>query len=500
LLRVVTSLKAGSKEAKLICVITDKERRDTPEECVRQAFAHELIITYGYPMARLAIEFRIKMGSRWKQVDIAIFGANMPHEQKHIEVIIECKSGITRILPKDRNQLYSYGAACLNCKWLSIVSGGNRETFKKSSSNSKVKLVQYDNIPYAHKDQPAPSKVANGHRLGDPEPQHVSFENAKAKAARMRIEHGIRTSGTWRTFLRKNPDPELPVYPERAYKNDGWNGWPDFFGVGFRPFEEARIFVRKLKLPNDPAWRDYSASGDRPDDIPSNPHIAYKDKGYVDSSDWLGTQNIAPSKRKYRDFDDAHQFVMNLRLRGYEDWRAYCDGKMRGRTIPGDIPKSPHQARVYEARWRDWTHWLTGTSTEFLTFEAARDFVRKRNLCDVKAWNVWLSENGAQHPEIPRAPASVYRGKGWSTWPDWLGTKTIASKNKKFLPFDEAHDFARRLGLDGEAAWRAFSKGSRKGDLGERPSNIPANPDKYYESTGWTSWPDWLGHTPRRKN
>jgi hypothetical protein len=487
-------------EAKLICVIRDKEVPDTPEERVRQAFARELMTTYGYPKARLGAEFPIMVFSSRRRLDIAIFTAEMPHTKEHIELIIECKSGASEIRQTEREQLYGYGAVCTNCKWLSIASGDKVETFKKTSRNGSTGHDQYDSIPFADTERPAPTRVIGVHGVGGVETQYLSFENAKAKAARMRIEHGIRTSGTWRTFLRQNPDPELPVYPEKSYDGEGWDGWPDFFGIRFRPFEEARIFVRKLRLRNDAAWRAYSKSDDRPEDIPSNPKRTYGDQVFKGLGDWLGTQNIALSKRRYRDFDDAHQFVMNLRLQNYDAWRAYCDGKMRGRTIPGDIPKSPHQARVYKARWRDWTHWLTGTSTEFLTFEAARDFVCKLNLCNVEAWKVWLSENGAQHPEIPRAPASVYRGKGWSTWPDWLGTKTIASKNKKFLPFDEAHDFARRLGLDGEAAWRAFSKGSRKGDLGERPSNIPANPDKYYESTGWTSWPDWLGHTPRRKN
>jgi Type I restriction enzyme R protein N terminus (HSDR_N) len=483
-------------EAKLICVITDRERRDTPEERVRQAFACELLTAYGYPKARLAIELRIKVGSGWKQVDIAIFGANMPHKQEHIEVIIECKSGVTRILAKDRDQLYSYGAACLNCKWLSIVSGSNRETFKKSPSNGTVKLVPYEDIPHSDQSQPAPSRLENGHGVGDPKPQYASFENAKQKAARLLREHGIGTSTAWRTFFRENPDPEFPIYPDREYANAGWNGWPDFFGIGFRPFEGARAFVRTLKLAGDTAWREYSGSGKRPGDIPSNPHIAYKDKGYVNFGDWLGTNNTSNAKRECRDFDAAHKFVLNLKLGNLDDWRRYCRGEIRGRTLPEDIPKSPDRARLYKERWLGWSHWITGKSPVILEFKQARAIARELKLTTVKQWNQWLAENGAQRPDVPRSPVNTYKDKGWISWGDWLGTTTVSMKKREFLPFEEARHLVRESNLKNEVEWRKFSKGDSA--LGKRPDNIPANPEKYYATKGWVNFRHWLGLAPRK--
>jgi hypothetical protein len=54
--------------------------------------------------------------------------------------------------------------------------------------------------------------------------------------------------------------------------------------------------------------------------------------------------------------------------------------------------------------------------------------------------------------------------------------------------FTEGRAFARRLGLKGEAGWRAWSKSEH------RPSDIPSNPEKIYRDDGWISWPDWLGN------
>lgn len=62
-----------------------------------------------------------------------------------------------------------------------------------------------------------------------------------------------------------------------------------------RPFDEARAFVRTLGLRNQAEWYAYAKSADRPADIPTNPHAAYKDEfqGY---GDWLGTGNVPKNK------------------------------------------------------------------------------------------------------------------------------------------------------------------------------------------------------------
>jgi hypothetical protein len=473
----------------ITCAVTAMNRRDTPEEQVRQRFLNKLLTVYGYSKQRLAVEFRIKVGSAWKSVDIAIFRAGKTHEQQNIELIVECKSGRTSIVDSERDQLYSYGAACVNCKWLSIVSGENHEIYQKIKRNGDYELIQYDDIPGSTSDGTRrPSPTVEGKRVGT---THMSFDEAKTHAASLRLEEGIRSSTAWKKFARQSASPRLPVYPDRLYANTGWNGWPDFFGKKFLPFDKARDFVRKLNLSGDTAWRKYAKSGKRPEDIPSNPNNVYRNEGYTTLGDWLGTSNVSNAKKTYRDFANAHKFVLNLRLATYKEWQSYCAGKKRGQIIPKDIPKSPY--RRYKKDWIDWQHWLTGKPRQYSDFREAQSFVHGLQLKSAEQWNQWVRENGAQHPNIPRAPHQFYKGSGWISWPDWLGTCTVATKDKQFLSFHEAREYVRKLQLRGERAWRAYSKGDRKNDLGERPSNIPTNPDKYYQLTGWTSWRDWLG-------
>jgi hypothetical protein len=45
----------------------------------------------------------------------------------------------------------------------------------------------------------------------------------------------------------------------------------------FRDIESAREFARELKLKGSREWYEYCKSGNKPDDIPSNPSSIYKE-------------------------------------------------------------------------------------------------------------------------------------------------------------------------------------------------------------------------------
>ncbi len=59
-------------------------------------------------------------------------------------------------------------------------------------------------------------------------------------------------------------------------------------------------------------------------------------------------------------------------------------------------------------------------------------------------------------------------------------------------PFEEARDFARSLGLKGQAEWNGFSSGQLS-NIGTRPPDIPAAPHLTYAEQGWLGFGDWLG-------
>ena len=57
----------------------------------------------------------------------------------------------------------------------------------------------------------------------------------------------------------------------------------------------------------------------------------------------------------------------------------------------------------------------------------------------------------------------------------------------RFIPFTEAHAFAKSLELAGQKEWQEWCR------TGARPRNIPAAPDKHYKKGDWQGFAHWLG-------
>lgn len=129
-------------------------------------------------------------------------------------------------------------------------------------------------------------------------------------------------------------------------------------------------------------------------------------------------------------------------------------------------------------------------------FEEAREFARGLGLRGEGQWREFrrgdLSEKGDLPSDIPATPHGVYADNGWVGWGDWLGTGNISNSLRKFRPFDEARDFARSLGLSGQAEWFAFCQGKLP-EKGTLPSDIPSYPSETYAAKGWAGIGDWLG-------
>ena len=111
----------------------------------------------------------------------------------------------------------------------------------------------------------------------------------------------------------------------------------------WRPFKEARKFVRSLNLRNMKEWYQYSKSGERPDDIPSQPDDVYNNdwKGMID---WLGNE--------WRPFKEDREFARSLQLKAWIEWIEYCKSNKK----PNSIPSNPD--KLYKNDWISWTDWL----------------------------------------------------------------------------------------------------------------------------------------------
>jgi len=196
-------------------------------------------------------------------------------------------------------------------------------------------------------------------------------------------------------------------------------------------------------------------------------------------------------------FDEARAFMQLQGLKSTKEWAEWC----KTGTRPPELPSKPD--KVYRNSWRGWAYFLgygpplerkagtTRTGSE-LPFAEARAFVQALDpgLRKVEEWRKWAKS--PDRPEnIPADPSHAYKGKGWVSWSDWLGT----GRRKRMLngdilrPFPEAREFARSLGLGSPEEYKVRARSL------DFPADVPASPERHYCDKGWLGWPDFLGYT-----
>jgi hypothetical protein len=259
--------------------------------------------------------------------------------------------------------------------------------------------------------------------------------------------------------------------------------------VAWKSFTDGRALARGLELKCQRGWWEWSKSGQRPSDIPSNPQQAYRDDGWISWADWLGNEGRVLAKDMLP-FTVGRALARGLGLEGNPEWRKWSKSEQR----PSDIPSSPDQPYRADG-WVSWPDWLGSegrvyTKKEVLPFTEGRAFARGLGLKSKKGWEVW-SKSGQRPTDIPAHPETTYRDDGWISYPDWLGYGEGRVSAKDMLPFAVGRAYARKLELRSWKEWAEWSKS------GQRPSNIPANPHKVYRDDGWISYPDWLGFVGR---
>ena len=300
----------------------------------------------------------------------------------------------------------------------------------------------------------------------------------------------LKSYEDYKVLHKNNKLPKnLPIDIRTTYKNMGFITMPDFLGYEslfqeWLPFKEAREFIHKLKLKTQKDWYQYCQSGNKHLKIPSAPNQIYKDKGWISLGDWLGSGTISTRDIKYKSFKEAREFARKLNLKTSKDWREYCKTEAK----PSDIPNFPNQ--VYKEKGFISMPDFLGYKNlfqEWLPFEEAREFARKLNLKTRKDWREYCKTE-AKPSDIPNFPNQVYKEKGWNGMGDWLGSKTVAHRNRKFLPFEEARAFVRSHGFKSEKEWLQFSKTK------EMPDNIPIYAKQTYKEKGYLSMADWLGN------
>jgi len=325
--------------------------------------------------------------------------------------------------------------------------------------------------------------------------------------------------------------------------------WNKLAKLSWMPFEEARDFVRSLNLRSREELDQYYLLNNRFEDMPSHPDRTYKNKGWVNWGDFLGTDFIALFNRTYQPYAKIKKYAISKGINSQKEWFLLTKTK----DFPADIPaaidvvfqnkgwvdwyvflnkKNPNIFLSYnEAKdlaqknkistkkewqefvalnqnlpsnpnktyndkgWKDWDDFLgikriLGVKRNYVNYETAKKFAKNLKINKATEWTEYCKKNTLPY-NIPSAVNSIYKNKGWVSWGDFLGTGKIADKNKVFLSYLDAKKIISNLNIKSAMNWRVYCKS------GKIPKNIPRNPDQKYKNIGWSSWADFLGKTSK---
>ena len=322
--------------------------------------------------------------------------------------------------------------------------------------------------------------------------------------------------------------------------------WEKLSRFSWMPFEEAREYVRGLGLKSYTQWRTNSNLKERPVNIPYSPNLVYKNEGWINWGDWLGTGSVATKDIEFVSYQEAKAFARKLNLKTVQDWFELKSNR------PNNIPSAPQ--KTYEnSGWKGWGDFFgiknyRGNEIDWLPFYIAREIIRKVGLKKVNEWYEY-SRSEKLDPRIPRAPEVIYRNNGWNGIGDWIGTNKIADQFKEYLSFEEARNFMKENGILSYNEWKIFRKekkiekipfklertyfanwqGSKhffdteifsfdeakryiqkynlksSRDYFEFISNknlnkkLPGVPYRVYKDCGWENWQDFLGYEEEKR-
>jgi hypothetical protein len=118
------------------------------------------------------------------------------------------------------------------------------------------------------------------------------------------------------------------------------------------PFAVGRAVVRGLGLKSRAGWWEWNKSGQRPSDIPANPHKTYRDVGWVSWPDWLGNEERVLAKDMLP-FTVGRAYARKLKLRSWKEWKEWSKSGQR----PSDIPSTPNMVYCNDG-WISYPDWL----------------------------------------------------------------------------------------------------------------------------------------------
>jgi len=143
--------------------------------------------------------------------------------------------------------------------------------------------------------------------------------------------------------------------------------------------------------------------------------------------------------------------------------------------------------------------WDKLRSIAYMPYEEASALVHTLGIKTQIQFRAWRR---GERPDLPKASADLpgspdwsYADRGWISWGEFFKSGYVWGKYRKWLPFNEAREWVRAIGLKSPNEWEAFRTGRLPGKP-KMPLKMPSRPDLSYPDE-WVGWYDFLGYSKK---
>ena len=257
----------------------------------------------------------------------------------------------------------------------------------------------------------------------------------------------------------------------------------------FLNFKEARAWARSQGLGSSREFREHEAF---PKNIPRNPDYVYKNSGWIDWYDFLGTVRLNRRKSPYgwRCFEEARNWARGLGLSSETEWRTF-----RKTKLPNDIPTNPNREYA-KSGWESWADFLGTSNIKYSdvlwrSYDDVKEWARKEGIKTQSEWRERTKEENFP-ADIKKSPAAGY--SEFTSWPDFLQNQSRMSNrgNTKWRSFRDAKKWARSVPVVSRVHWSYLAS------VDKIPRDIPTNVNQVYPE--FSTWRDFLDFNIKGKS
>jgi hypothetical protein len=289
---------------------------------------------------------------------------------------------------------------------------------------------------------------------------------------------------TYKWYQEERLDhPQWPSAPEKFYKDNGWQSYPELIGrekivfLGFANFvSEVRVAYKQAGSPVSViAW--YREVYKKHRGWPAYPNESYQDTGWEGFPELVGREKV--------EFPNFTNFVSEVRV-AYKQagspvsvtaWYREVYKKHRG------WPAAPEQTYSQKG----WKSYPELVEQELLNFTEFKNTVKiaYQKAGSPQGIAKWFLDEYKNHSGWPSSPQQVYKDKGWQGYPHLIGREVT-----KFLEYS---DFVAEVRM-------TYTEAGAPGDVakwyqGEYKNHPgwPSAPEQTYSQNGWKSYPKLAG-------